>query len=235
MTLPLRWLLALALALAGGGLACAERSEDEIIGDFVELWREQTDIYQRNRWMGIQTLQNPLDAWVTQEIIVEVQPDVIVEAGTWKGGSAPLWAMILEEVNPAGRVVTIDVEDRTAAARKLGVWKRRVDFLLGSSTDPAIVEEVKRRVAGRRTLVILDSLHTRDHVLAELRTYARLVSVGSYLIVQDTGVWKPNDDDEWASRAVEIFLAEDDRFEVDESRERFLVTNNPRGYLKRVR
>lgn len=209
----------------------------EVIERFLEVWTRKVGIYGKNRWLGVQTLQNPLDAWVTQEVIARVRPDVIVETGTWKGGSAPYWAMVLEQVQPKGRVITIDVEDRTADAQKLGVWKRRIDFLLGSSTDPEILAEVKRRTAGKRVLVILDSLHSYEHVLAELRLYAPLVSRGSYLIVQDTGLWRPaeNPDKPWASDAVKEFLAENDTFAIDKTRERFMITNNPDGYLLRVR
>ena len=71
-------------------------------------------------------------------------------------------------MNPAGRVITIDITDVTHQAKQLPIVQRKVDFLVGSSVDPAIVAEVEKRVAGGRTLVILDSLHTRDHVLAEL-------------------------------------------------------------------
>lgn len=210
---------------------------DHEIDRFVRWWGLEQDYYKKNRWLGIQTLQNPLDAWIIQEVIYEVRPDFIIEAGTFKGGSAALWAMLLEQVNPDGRVITIDVTDITEEARQLPVVQRKVDFLVGSSTDPATLAEVKKRVAGGRVLVILDSLHTRDHVLDELRAYAPLVEVGSYLIVQDTGLWRPVRDHPggWASDAVETFLAENDGFEIDPSRERFWLTNCPQSWLKRVR
>jgi cephalosporin hydroxylase len=207
------------------------------IGRFTRWWALSQDNYQKNHWFGVQTLQNPLDAWIIQEIIYEVRPDFIVEAGTLKGGSAALWAVILEHVNPAGRVITIDITDQTQQAKQLPIVQRKVDFLVGSSIDPAIVTEVMKRVAGGRTLVILDSLHTRDHVLAELRAYAALVDVGSYVIVQDTGVWRPrrNHPGGWASDAVEEFLEENDAFVADHTRERFWLTNCPSSWLKRVR
>ena len=232
-------LIAAVALLAGLNLAqyTANSSEEATIERFAELFMERHAAWYRNQWWGIQTLQNPLDAWITQEIIQEVKPDFIVEAGTYQGGSAPLWATILEQVNPEGRVITIDIEDQVSAAERLPIWKRKVDFLVGSSTDPAIVAEVRRRVQGHRVLVILDSLHTRDHVLAELRAYAPMVNVGSYVIVQDTGLWRPVRDhpEGWASDAVEAFLAEDRRFAVDPTRERFILTNCPRGFLRRIR
>jgi cephalosporin hydroxylase len=169
-----------------------------------------------------------MDAWIIQEIIVEVTPDYIIEAGTFHGGSAALWALILENVNPNGRVITIDIEDkREKRAISLPISQRRVDFLLGSSTAPEIVAEVERRVQGKKVLVILDSLHTKEHVAAELRAYAPLVSVGSYLIVQDTLVGPIH--------AIDEFLAKNQSFVADRERERFRITNTVRGYLRRIR
>jgi cephalosporin hydroxylase len=195
-------------------------------------------IWNDNRWMGIRTMQNPNDVWITQEIIHDVKPDYIVEAGTAEGGSAAAWATFLAQVNPAGRVITIDIEDHAAEARKLPIWQERVEFLLGSSTAPDIVAEVVRRVKDKRVLVLLDSDHRRDHVLAELKAYAPLVGVGSYVIVQDTNVnghpvlpsFGPG-----PMEAVTEFLAADRRFEADRRRERMLFTMHPMGYLKRLR
>jgi cephalosporin hydroxylase len=243
MILPVAALAATSPLLV---FACSDSGEpapslkpltDEEIGRFSRWWSLGQDHYSKNLWLGIQTLQNPMDAWVIQEILHEVRPDFVVETGTLKGGSAALWATILEQVNPAGRVITIDITDRTQQARRLPIVQRKVDFLVGSSVDPAILAEVKERVASGRTLVILDSLHTRDHVLAELRAYAPLVDVGSYMIVQDTGVWRPrrNHPEGWASDAVEEFLEENEAFAPDRSRERFWLTNCPGSWLKRVR
>lgn len=209
-------------------------AEAEVIERFVHIWKDRLNAYFGSSWFGVRTLQNPMDAWVTQEIIQEVKPDFIVEAGTYEGGSALLWAMILEQVNPRGWVITIDIEDQVTAAKQKAIWREKVDFLVGSSTDPAIVAEVARRVQEGRVLVILDSLHTRDHVLAELRAYSPLVSPGSYVIVQDTGLWQPLQDPTWASQGVREFLETSQGFEADRGRERFLVTNNPSGYLRRV-
>jgi len=218
-----------------------ELSYEEQFGYFWSLppaqWPDPPG-YTPNRWLGVIALQNPPDAWIHQEIITEVKPDYIIETGTYTGGSAALWAMVLREVNPAGRVITIDIEDQFKEAKALPVFKERVDFLLGSSTDPKVVAEVEKRVKGKRVLVTLDSLHTKDHVLAEIKAYGPLVSVGSYLIVQDTNFnghpvvkhFGPG-----PFEAVEEFLATNDQFVPDRSRERFLFTTNPNGYLKRVK
>jgi cephalosporin hydroxylase len=204
-----------------------QSEEREAIRRFREVFAKHRPVF-RNRFLGISTLQNPMDAWIVQELIAETKPDLIVEAGTYRGGSALLWAMIQREVVPDGRVVTIDIEDqRDAAAAEHPLARERVDFLLGSSTAPEIVAEVRRRAEGRRVLVLLDSLHTADHVYEELRAYADLVPVGGYVVVQDTLVGP--------IAAIERFLAEKPDFVADRDRERFLVTNTVKGYLKRVR
>ena len=218
--------------------ASDELSAREITDRFSILWGHADDTWRKNSFLGIRTLQNPLDVWVTFEIIHKVKPDVIVETGTHHGGSAALWAMFLEHVNPEGRVITIDIEDESAEARELPISRQRVDYLIGSSTDPKIVEEVQHRVAGKRVLVILDSAHYMEHVLDELRAYAPMVSRGSYIIVQDTAMnGHPTAPDYGPGpyEAVEAFLAETNDFVPDRSRERHMMTNNPMGFLERVR
>jgi cephalosporin hydroxylase len=201
--------------------------ERQTVQQFRRLFGKKRPVF-RNLFLGISTLQNPLDAWIVQELISEVKPDLIVEAGTYHGGSAIMWAMIQREVNPKGRVVTIDIEDqRVPAAKKHPIAKKRVHFLRGGSTSPEIVAEVKRRAKGKRVLVLLDSLHTADHVYAELNAYAHLVPVGGYVVVQDTPVGP--------MAGIRRFLDENPDFEADRDKERFIVTNTVLGYLKRVR
>ena len=161
----------------------------------------------------------------------------MIEAGTKNGGSALIWAMIMREVNPKSRVITIDIVDKVAKARELPLFKERVDFLLGSSTDPQIVEEVRHRVAGKRVIVLLDSDHSRKHVLAEMKAYAPLVTVGSYMIVQDGILSGHPVKDEMTGgpwEAIDDFLAGNDEFRIDSRRERLMFTYCPRGYLRRV-
>jgi cephalosporin hydroxylase len=216
-----------------------KKAEDQAAIDRVTtMWSQSKQTFLRNKWLGIPTLQNPMDVWVTQEILFEIKPDFLVETGTFLGDSAALWATILEQINPKARVITIDVEDRLTEARKLPIVKKRVDFLLGSSADPKIVNEVKKRVKGRSTVVILDSLHTKEHVLAELRAYAPIVPVGSYMIVQDSifnGHPAPEGWGPGPYEAVEEFLKENDSFVVDRDRERLMITFNPMGFLRRTK
>lgn len=208
-------------------LAMPDIMKKKIVGDFTRLINDSGTIMAKNHFQGIVTWQNPFDVWVTQEIIYEVKPDIILEAGTFQGGSSLMWAMYLEQVSPLGRVITIDINDRRAPKAKTHRLAQKVDFLLGSSTAPEIVAEVKRRTKGKRVLVILDSLHTKEHVAGELAAYAELVPVGGYVVVQDTPVGP--------ILAVHDFVATNDKFVIDKSRERLLYTNNVNGFLKRVK
>jgi len=173
---------------------------------------------------------------VYQEILFELRPDVVVECGTSKGGSALFLSSMCELVGH-GQVITIDLYPKPNRPQH-----KRLTYLSGSSTNPQILKEVTRRIRdadgeSASVLVILDSDHSREHVLDELRLYAPLVTPGSYLIVEDTQlnghpVWP--DFGPGPMEAVDIFLSESDDFVSDTSREKFYLTLNPRGYLKRV-
>lgn len=237
----LRWLLLLLLAVSIGLNVYQFRAgstDAAIVESFHKLSYGNQDTWAANKWLGVTALQNPNDAWIIQEIISETKPDLIVETGTWHGGGALYWAHVLEEVNADGRVLTIDIQDETAEARKVPLWQRRIEFLKGSSIAPSTFAEVEKRAKGKRVLVILDSDHSKSHVLAEMKLFAPLVSAGSYMIVQDSNVnGHPVRPDfgpgPW--EAIDEFLPQHPEFESDRSRERQLFTMHPRGYLKKVR
>jgi cephalosporin hydroxylase len=134
-------------------------------------------------WLGVPTEKCPLDLWVYQEILNEVRPDIVIETGTRWGGSALFMASMMDLLGH-GHVVTIDIDvpgERPSHPR--------ISYLLGSSTSPAVVTEIGARVGPSTTaMVVLDSDHAMEHVLAELRAYAPLVTRGSYLIVEDTNI-----------------------------------------------
>jgi cephalosporin hydroxylase len=223
-------------------------STQSTIDRFHKLYYNSPFTNGANRWLGVLTVQNPNDVWIIQEILFEVKPDFLVEAGTYKGGSAVLWAMVLREIKPSSRVITIDIEDQVAdATKKLPIFQERIDFLVGSSTAPEITAEVKRRVAGHPVVFLLDSNHRKEHVLAELRAYADMIQVGGYIIVQDSNInghpvfLDPNGPGGYYAghpgpmEAIDEFLASDGRFLSDPRRERLMMTISPRGYLRRMR
>ncbi|MGH3119186.1 MAG: CmcI family methyltransferase [Gaiellales bacterium] len=186
---------------------------------------------QQTYWLGVPIQKSPLDCWVYQELIYDLHPDLIIETGTDLGGSALFLASICDLVGH-GRVVSIDVR---SAAR---VTHPRITFLLGDSTSAEILEQVRGIAADtERVLVILDSDHHATHVGRELRAYREFVSKGSYLVVEDTNVnGHPVMPEHGPGpyEAVEEFLREDSQFQVDRSREKFLMTYFPNGFLKRV-
>jgi cephalosporin hydroxylase len=183
-------------------------------------------------WLGHKTLKCPMDLWTYQEIVVETRPDLIVECGTHLGGSALYLASLCELIGH-GSVLSIDIEALPGRPRHA-----RIDYVTGSSVDPGIVDRVGREARGRRAMVVLDSDHAEAHVLAELEAYHGLVAVGCYLIVEDTNVnGHPvlPDFGPGPREAVERFLTAHPEFVVDPDRERFMLTLNPGGYLRRVR
>jgi cephalosporin hydroxylase len=191
--------------------------------------REQT--WGNTFWLGHRALKCPLDLWCYQEMLHDVRPELIIETGTYHGGSALFLASICDLMGQ-GNVLTIDVDRREDRPRH-----PRITYLTGSSTSDAILRQVRRRAKGTsRVLVILDSGHAKDHVLAELLTYAPLVTPGSYLVVEDTnlnGHPVESDHGPGPAEAVAEFLEGNDAFARDESREKFLLTFNPGGYLKK--
>lgn len=185
-------------------------------------------------WMGYEMFKCPLDLWAYQELMVTHRPDVIIETGTYKGGSALYLASICDMMDH-GEIITIDIDTSHDAIRPR---HPRITYLAGSSTGAEVLAKVRAQVGERRNvMVILDSDHVRDHVLDELRAYRDYVPIGGLLIVEDTNINGHPTYPEFGPgpwEAVDTFLAEDAGFVADRSCERFILTMNPRGYLRRV-
>ncbi|HXQ85177.1 MAG TPA: CmcI family methyltransferase, partial [Gaiella sp.] len=162
----------------------------------------------------------------------ETRPELVVETGTYRGGSAAFLASMCDLLGE-GEIVSIDIEQ----VRDDYPSHPRITYLGGrSSTDADVLAEVRARAEGKRTLVILDSDHSQRHVEAELAEYAGLVPVGGYVIVEDSNIGQIRKDLlPGPLEAIENFLAGTSDFEVDRAREKFLITFNPSGYLRRVR
>ncbi|MDQ1423336.1 MAG: hypothetical protein QOD72_834, partial [Acidimicrobiaceae bacterium] len=139
-------------------------------------------------WLGLPIIQMPPDIVATQEIIWACRPELIVETGIARGGSVILYSSILELIGH-GRVVAVDIDIRAhnREAIETHPLTRRIDLIEGSSIDPAVVAQVAALAgAVERVMVILDSNHTHQHVLAELEAYAPMVTPGQFLVVADT-------------------------------------------------
>jgi cephalosporin hydroxylase len=202
-------------------------------------------------WMGRPIIQLPEDMIRLQEVIYALQPDVLVETGVAHGGSLIFYASLFEAMGK-GRVVGVDIEIRphNRQAIEEHPMKKRIELIEGSSTAPEVLEQVKALLKpGEKVLVVLDSNHSRDHVLAELKAYGELVEIGSYVVATDgimaqvKGGPRTADDWDWNNpqRAVHDFVAQDKRFVVEEPAFPFnegavkeRVTYWPDAFVKRI-
>jgi cephalosporin hydroxylase len=157
----------------------------------------------------------------------------VIETGTFRGGSALYFASIMELIG-CGQIATVELNPREDLPEH-----PRIEYLVGSSTAPEIVEKLRGRAAEADgpVIVVLDSYHGCDHVVAEVDAYHSMVTPGSYLVVEDTAHnghpikkrWGPGP---W--EAVEIFLTKSSGFVVDRGREKYLHTASPSGFLRRA-
>jgi cephalosporin hydroxylase len=210
------------------------RSKGNIVNQFHRLYYDSPERTRRNTsWLGVKAQKSPLDLWIYQEIIFETRPNIIIETGTAAGGSALFLASICDLLGK-GEVISIDIEKKENRPRH-----PRIKYLLGSSTSKEIVEKVETLIRGQdRIMAILDSDHHKDHVLRELDIYGKFVTRESYLIVEDTNIngnpvrskFGPG-----PMEAVKEFLTMNDDFVIDRSREKFYLTFNPDGYLRKIK
>ena len=198
-------------------------------------------------WMGRPIIQYPQDMIAMQELIWDIKPDLIIETGIAHGGSLIYYASLLELIGK-GEVLGIDIDIRAhnKAAIEAHPMFKRITMIEGSSIASDTVDKVKKYAAGKQTIMVcLDSNHTHEHVLNELKLYAPFVTKGSYLVVFDTIVedmpdnylpgrpWKKGDN---PKTAVWDFVNEHPEFEIDHNIDnKLLISVAPEGYLKRVK
>ncbi len=214
-------------------------------------------------WQGRPIIQYPQDMLAMQELICSIKPDLIIETGIAHGGSLIFSASLLAQLDMCDAIeagvsfnpklsrrkvlgVDIDIRAHNREAIEAHPMASRIQMIQGSSISPEIIALVNQAADGyERILLCLDSNHTHEHVLAELKAYAPLVSVGSYCVVFDTIIEDlPLDtfpDRPWGrgnnpKTAVWEYLKTNSEFEIDKRLEhKLLITVAPDGYLKRVR
>jgi cephalosporin hydroxylase len=199
-------------------------------------------------WLGRPIIQFPQDIIAMQELIWQVKPDLIIETGIAHGGSLIFSASLMELLGGDGQVLGIDIDIRQHNRIEIEKHRmsKRITMLEGSSVDPEIVSRVYDIAKVKnRILVVLDSMHTHDHVLQELELYSVLVKKDSYMVVFDTIIEEMPDDffpgKPWSKgnspkTAIEEFLKRNNRFMVDkEISDKLLITLAPGGYLKCVK
>jgi cephalosporin hydroxylase len=198
-------------------------------------------------WMGVPIIQMPADVMATQEVIWTTKPDVIIETGVARGGSVLFMASLLELIGK-GKVVGIDIDIRAHNRDSIErhPMHKRVVLIEGPSIEQNTVAAVRAQIPkDASVMVVLDSDHSRDHVLAELRTYAPMVTKGCYLVVADTflGELSPSQTPKHRSKlwlkgnepltALKSYMEETDRFEVDPViNGKLIFSSSPGGYLR---
>jgi cephalosporin hydroxylase len=195
-------------------------------------------------WMGRPIIQLPEDLVTFQEVLHKVRPDVLVETGVAHGGSAVFCASLFE-VFGKGRIISVDIEIRPHNRKAIEEHplKKRITLIEGDSAAPDTVAKVKSLIGkDEKVMVVLDSNHTRAHVLKELAAYSPLVSPGSYIVAADGNMDElydvPGGRPEWTTdnpkTAVHEFLASHPEFEMDPEPTRLgHLTYWPHGYLRR--
>lgn len=199
-------------------------------------------------WMGVPIIQMPADVLATQEVIWATKPDIIIETGVARGGSVLFMASLLELIGK-GQVIGVDIDIRAhnRASIEQHPMSKRVTLIEGGSVDDDTLARVRAAIpAGARVMVVLDSDHSRDHVLAECKAYGQLVTPGCYMVVADTmighveaseapqkrsKIWSKGDE---PLSALRQYLAESDFFEVDEVLNgKLVLSSSPGGYIRR--
>lgn len=193
------------------------------------LERMQYRILHQTRYRGVKTIKNPLDMWVYQDIIMETAPALIVEIGNLHGGTLLYLADLCETIGQ-GKVVGVDINH--ALIPPIVRTHPRIILIEGDAC--AVAEDVKKLAKwSREVMVIEDSSHTYENTLAVMRAYGPMVGVGHYMVVED-GICHhglAEGPSPGPYEAIATFLAEEKRFVSHRTRESFLVTWNPMGYL----
>jgi len=231
-------------------------SEDDNLKKMSLDWITETGKYEYGyhfKWLGRPVIQLPQDMVAMQEIIWDVKPDIIIETGIAHGGSLIFSASMLALLEICGEIengqvlgIDIDIREHNKKAIEAHPMSKKITMYEGSSIEEEMITRVHEFAKkGKKILVCLDSNHTHDHVLAELKAYANLASVGSYCTVFDTIIEdlpegsfpdRPWDKGNNAKTAVWEFLKTNDDFEIDKEIEnKILITVAPDGYLKRVK
>lgn len=195
----------------------------------------------KNRWLGVGVIQYPSDLITYASLLYKVRPEVIIETGTNYGGLAVYFATVMENINPNAKIITVDIDSskwdqEVAEGRITSKMLERIVFVKGDSVSDPVINKIREYTKGKRGLVLLDSLHTREHVLKELKLYSPFVSAGSYIIVNDTHLEMMNimDAGSGPMKAVKDFLEATTEFTIDPDLPGTIISCAPSGFLKRI-
>lgn len=204
----------------------------KLIADFNNLYYAMgVQTWGMMRWRGVSLLKPPTDMWTYQELIYEIKPDLIIETGSYRGGSALFMRDVLNLVNPSGRIISIDIDDKSISEK---AKVSGIEFYKGSSIADETLIYLKATIAGlnyKRVMVILDSDHSEEHVSKELDLYAPLVTVGSIIVIEDTS---PSANDPGPLKAVHSWELRQRGFRKNVMAEKFMLSFCRDGFWERI-
>jgi len=155
---------------------------------YYHLWYYNSRVWEQTSWMGVQTYKFPMDMWNYQEILVSLQPSLVIEFGTWKGGSALFFASVLRQIGKPFTVVSVDIEsDRISEKTKSDPNIRLLTMSSACEEARSAIESLRRDRPGP-AFAVLDSDHSKQHVLAELVNLRNVLVAGDYLVVEDSNI-----------------------------------------------
>lgn len=229
-----------------------EMASDQSLRDKTLDWMLHANKYKYSynfTWMGRPIIKFPSDMIIQQELMWNLRPDVVIETGIAHGGSVIFTAAMMEMMGINGEVIGIDIDIRkhNRDAIEAHPMAKRITMYEGNSVEAEMIEKVRRHTVGKRcVMVILDSLHSHEHVYKELLAYAPMATVGSYCIVLDTFIeffpkgyyssTRPWDVGDNPYTAMQQYLSESELFQIDRNlTHKGMITEAIDGYLKRVR
>lgn len=217
--------------------ALVYRPTGEVAAEY-HKWFYGTLTWHTTTWMGLPCWKSVSDMWNYQEILFSLKPSLVIEFGTYCGGSALFFASIVRQIGQPFKVLSVDISHKflDPAAGQDDIW-----FVESSSVDPAVAERIQRlkiEFPGP-IFAILDSDHTSDHVLAEMKLLRPLLSAGDYLIVEDSNINGHPVMPGWGAGPYEAIEAYEQEFPNDYEHDRvrenkFGWTFAPNGFLIRT-
>ena len=206
-------------------------------------------------WMGVPIIQHPQDIIIMQELIYDIKPDLIIETGVARSGSLIFYSSILSLIHKKFRVIGIDIDIREHSKKVLKNHKfsKNITTIIGSSNDIKILNKVYKISKNyKKVLVCLDSDHTHEHVLNELKNYSKFVSKNSYIVVFDTTIgtfdskilnkisktykYKPFGKKSNPLTAVKRFIKDNKNYVIDHNPfKKALISNCYSGFLKKIK
>jgi cephalosporin hydroxylase len=155
---------------------------------YYHLWYYNTGVWQQTTWMGVQTYKSPMDMWNYQEILVSLQPSIVIEFGTWQGGSALFFSSAMQQIGRPYIVVSVDITASRISEKAKS--DPNIRLLTATSASPELRQTLQtlRNDYPGPAFAILDSDHSKQHVLAEMMNLRDVLIAGDYLVVEDSNV-----------------------------------------------